>query len=103
MLLQNIFIHHVHFWLKNKADQAKLIEGLHILEPITHIKQIHIGVMADTHRDVVDRTYDASLLIIFDNQAAHDAYQIDPIHLVFVEEYAKPLCEKVVVQDSIDA
>ena len=73
------------------------------MAPITHIKQIHIGVMADTHRDVVDRTYDASLLIIFDNHAAQDAYQIDPIHLIFVENYAKPLCEKVVVHDSIDA
>ncbi len=103
MLLKNSFIHHVHFWLKNKADQQKLIEGLHALAPITHIKQINIGVAADTHRDVVDRSYDASLLIIFDNQAAHDAYQIDPIHETFVENYAKPLCERVVVQDSVDA
>ena len=59
MLLQNIFIHHVHFWLKNKADHQKLIEGLNSLAAISHIKQIHIGIPADTHRGVVDRSYDA--------------------------------------------
>jgi hypothetical protein len=103
MLLKNIFTHHVHFWLKNKADQAELIEGLNLLATISHVKQIHIGVPADTHRSVVDRSYDASLLIIFDNKAAHDAYQIDPIHHKFVDGYAGPLCEKIVVQDCIDA
>src|SRR4051812_3586494 len=103
MLLKNIFTHHVHFWLKNKADHAKLIEGLRILSDISYIKQIHIGVPADTHRGVVDRSYDASLLIIFEDKAAHDAYQIDPIHDRFVDNYAGPLCEKIVVQDSVDA
>jgi len=103
MLLKNIFTHHVHFWLKNKTDHQKLIEGLNSLAAISHIKQIHIGVPADTHRGVVDRSYDASLLIIFENQAAHDAYQMDPVHDLFVENYAGPLCEKIVVQDSVDA
>jgi len=103
MLLKNIFIHHVHFWLKNKADHQKLIEGLNSLAAISYVKQIHVGIPADTHRSVVDRSYDASLLIIFDNQAAHDAYQIDPVHDLFVENYAAPLCEKIVVQDCIDA
>jgi len=103
MLLKNIFVHHVHFWLKDKADLPKMIEGLHSLVPINHIKQIQVGVPADTHRDVVDRSYDASLLIIFEDKAAQDAYQVDPIHNVFVEKYAKPLCAKIVVQDSVDA
>jgi hypothetical protein len=103
MQLTNIFAHHVHFWLKDKADLQKLIDGLNSLAPITHIKQVHIGVPANTYRSVIDRSYDASLLILFDNQAAHDAYQIDPIHDEFVANYAGPLCEKVVVQDSIDA
>jgi hypothetical protein len=103
MLLKNSFTHHVHFWLKNKTDHQKLIEGLHLLADISYVKQIYIGVPADTHRGVVDRSYDASLLIIFEDQAAHDAYQIDPIHNVFVENYAGPLCEKIVVQDSVDA
>ena len=102
MLLQNTFVHHVHFWLKNKSDREKLIEGLYLLQPIKHIRDIHIGVPADTFRDVIDRSYDVSLLILFDNKATQDAYQDDPIHLIFVENYAKPLAAKVVVQDSIN-
>jgi hypothetical protein len=66
MLLTNTFVHHVHFWLKNEADKQQLIDGLNTLLPIMHIRDIHIGVPADTHRDVVDRSYDVSLLILFD-------------------------------------
>ena len=101
MLLKNTFVHHVHFWLNNKADKQLLIDGLHTLLPITHIRDIHIGTPADTHRDVVDRSYDVSLLILFDSPAAEAAYQVDPIHHLFVDNYAKPLCAKVVVSDSI--
>ncbi|WP_183579306.1 Dabb family protein [Mucilaginibacter sp. X5P1] len=103
MSLNNTFVHHVHFWLKDKADLQKFIEGLNLLRPITYIRDIHIGVPADTHRDVVDRSYDVSLLILFDDKAAQDAYQDDPIHLIFVDGYAKPLCARVVVQDSVNA
>ena len=70
MLLKNTFVHHVHFWLKNKEDKAKLIEGLKILIPITHIRYMHIGVPADTSRDVIDRSYDVSLLLLFDDLEA---------------------------------
>ena len=102
MLLKNTFVHHVHFWLKDKADQPKLIEGLHTLMPIISIRDIHFGVPADTNRDVIDRSYDVSLLILFSSKADQDAYQVDPIHVLFAENYAKPLCAKVVVQDSLN-
>lgn len=102
MLLKNTFVHHVHFWLKDKADKQRLIDGLNTLIPITHIREIHIGVPANTNRDVIDRSYDVSLLLLFDTPAAQDAYQIDPTHVLFAENYAKPLCSKVVVQDSVN-
>jgi hypothetical protein len=102
MLLTNTFVHHVHFWLKNEADKQQLIDGLNTLLPIMHIRDIHIGVPADTHRDVVDRSYDVSLLILFDSPEAQEAYQIDPTHVLFADNYAKPLCSKVVVSDSVN-
>ncbi len=102
MFIKNTFVHHVHFWLKDKADLQKFIEGVHILAPISYVRDIHIGVPADTHRSVVDRSYDVSLLIFFDSQAEHDAYQVDPIHDVFVAKYV-PLCARVVVMDAVDA
>jgi len=102
MSLENTFVHHVHFWLKDKADKLRLIDGLNTLAPIQHIRDIHIGVPANTNRDVIDRSYDVSLLLLFDTPAAQDAYQIDPTHVNFAEHYAKPLCSKVVVQDSVN-
>lgn len=103
MLLQNTFVHYVRFWLKNKADKEKLIEGLYTLLPITHIRDIHIGVPAETFRTVVDRSYDVSLLILFDTPEAQEAYQSDPTHVYFADNYAAKLCEKVVVCDNVNA
>ncbi|MEO8886382.1 MAG: Dabb family protein [Mucilaginibacter sp.] len=102
MKLNNVFVHQVYFWLKNEADQAKLIEGINTLAAIKGLKQIHIGVTANTPREVVDNTYHASLLTIFDNKEAHDVYQDDPIHHEFLANYVKPLVAKVVVMDSVD-
>jgi hypothetical protein len=102
MSLKNTFVHHVHFWLKDKADQPKLIEGLNTLKPISYIRDIHIGVPADTNRDVIDRSYDVSLLLLFDGPAEQEAYQNDPTHVLFADNYAKTLCAKVVVQDCVN-
>jgi hypothetical protein len=102
MSLNNTFVHHVHFWLKNKEGQSELIKGLETLIDIPHIRDIHIGVPANTDRDVIDRSYDLSLLLLFDSSAAQAAYQDDPTHVLFADNYARPLCAKVVVQDSVN-
>ena len=102
MFLKNTFVHHVHFWLKDKADKQQLIDGLETLIPITHIRDMHIGVPAETFRDVVDRSYDVSLLLLFDSPEAQEAYQIDPTHVLFATNVAKPLCARVVVLDNVN-
>ncbi len=102
MILEKTFVHHVHFWLKDKADKQKLIDGLNTLKTISYIRQMHVGVPADTHRDVVDSSYDVSLLLLFDSAEAEEAYQVDPTHHAFAEDVAKPLCAKVVVSDSVN-
>jgi len=98
------FIHHVFFWLKkskNQEDQAKLVAGLEKLRDISDITGFHIGIPAITDRPVIDSSYDISLGIFFDIPEAQDAYQIDPLHLAFIDE-CKHLWERVVVYDSID-
>lgn len=103
--MKNIFVHQVYFWLKNPnstADRDKLVEGLKTLTKIKHIKTWHIGIPAGTSRDVIDGSFSISWLNTLKSRAAQDAYQIDPIHLAFVENY-KHLWEKVVVYDSVDA
>jgi len=100
----NVFVHHVYFWLKNPGnaeDQTKLIDGLRKLTKVSTIKSYQIGVPADTDRGVIDRSYSASWLLIFENKADQDSYQIDPLHLKFVEE-CSGLWSKVVVYDSVN-
>jgi hypothetical protein len=105
VMIENKFIHHVYFWLKNagsKEDRAKLLEGLHKLSKVTTIRTFHIGEPADTNRDVIDRSYVFSWFALFDNGADQASYQVDPIHLKFVEDYSH-LWSKVIVYDSVDA
>ncbi len=96
-------IHTVFFWLKEDltAEQkAKFEAGVKSLSTISHVKDCYIGPPAATEkREVVDNSFDLSLICHFDGKAAQDAYQIDPIHLKFVEE-CKDLWERVIVYDS---
>jgi hypothetical protein len=105
MALEHVFIHHVFFWLKNPSSQSdldSLLAGLKKLTAVKTIKQWHIGRAAGTHRDVVDRSYSLSWLILFDNLQDQDSYQRDPIHLHFVEE-CSGLWSRVQVYDCVDA
>jgi hypothetical protein len=99
-----VLVHHVFFWLKNPGsaeDRAKLIAGLRTLEKIESVRQLHIGVPADTaKRPVVDSSYSASELIFFDDVAGQNIYQDHPVHVKFVQDHSH-LWEKVVVYDSL--
>ena len=100
-----IFVHHVYFWLKNPGsseDRAALLGGLQKLSKAGMIKQYHIGLPADTNRDVIETSYAVSWLLLFDTAEDQASYQTDPIHLQFVKECSS-LWSKVVVYDSVDA
>ncbi len=105
MQLNNIFIHHVFFWLKNPEsmkDKAKLIDGLQKLSAVNTIKDFHIGEPANTDREVIERTYSISWCVLFASAADQEIYQTDPIHLEFIEKCAH-LWSRVLVFDSTDA
>lgn len=102
--MKNVFVHQVYFWLKNPGnaeDLAKLVAGLKKLTAITTIKEYHIGKPAGTSREVIDGSYSVSWLTLFATRADQDSYQVDPLHLQFIEE-CKSLWNKVVVYDSVD-
>ena len=102
--MQNVFIHHVFFWLKEPASELskkQLVEGLQKLSTVSTIQSFHIGKPAATNRDVIDTTYSVSWLLSFGNAADQDAYQVDPIHLNFVKECAH-LWKQVLVYDTVD-
>ena len=98
-------IHHVFFWLKDpqsKEDLQKLLDGLRTLRKIETVKQLYIGVPADTeHRPVVDSSFSASELMFFDDLAGQKVYQDHPIHQKFVADCSH-LWEKVIVYDVSD-
>ena len=86
-----MFIHHVYFWLKNPdsvEDLKQLKEGLQKLTVIETIGMYQIGWPAATNRDVIDRSYNVSWCLFFENKTSQDSYQTDPIHLNFVKENA---------------
>lgn len=101
---ENLFVHHVYFWLKNpssEADRTKLIEGLKALSKVKTIQSFHIGLPADTNRDVIERSYAVSWLLLFKDKSTQDSYQTDQIHLEFIKNYSH-LWSKVIVYDSVD-
>lgn len=101
----DLFVHHVFFWLKNpgsKEDLNRLLKGLQELSRIPYIKMYHIGQPAGTSRDVIDVSYQVSWLLLFNNKEEEERYQQDPEHLRFISE-CSPLWSKVLVYDSVDA
>lgn len=98
------FIHSVFFWVnegiteEQKADFAK--NGLGALSAIESVHKMYVGPPAMTQREVVDNSYGFALICHFKDEAAHDAYQDDPIHLKFIEDY-KHIWSKVVVYDNL--
>ncbi len=103
--IEGALIHHVYFWLKepdNKAHLKQLIEALNKLTKVRTIKLSHIGIPADTEaRDVVDHSFSVSYMAMFDSKEDQASYQVDPIHLKFVEEN-EHLWGKVIVYDATD-
>jgi hypothetical protein len=77
---------------------AAFEQGLAGLAQDPEIKYAHFGRPAGTERDVVDNSYAYGLVFLFEDKAAHDRYQISPIHQKFVEAHL-PKWERVVVYD----
>lgn len=97
--------HSVFFWLKedlSDENKAAFLEGVKSLRGIKSVGTLHIGPPAPTEeRGVVDNSYSYALLIDFENVEAQNAYQVDPIHLKFVEDH-KDKWTKVIVYDNMN-
>lgn len=98
------FVHVVFFWLKepeNQEARQKFETSLKtFISKSSYVQSTHIGTPADTNRPVIDRSYTYCLIATFTSKEEQDKYQVEPVHLKFIEE-SKDLWEKVVVYDSI--
>ena len=96
--------HVVLFWAKGdltEADRADFAGGLRTLLAIPTVDAGWFGSPAATNRSVVDHSYTFGLTLRFKDVAAHDAYQVDPIHDAFHARCAK-YWQKVAVYDIDD-
>lgn len=96
-------IHSVYFWLKPDATEEErntLLAEMDKLREIETVQRVFIGPPSATEeRGIVDNTYSYAFIVWFEDVEAQNAYQIDPIHLAFVEKN-KHLWTKVVVFDN---
>ena len=84
-----MLIHAVFFWLKpglTAEEKTRFRAEVGKLASIRTVDKIYVGAPAQlAERSVTDRSFDVALTIVFRDGAAHDAYQVDPVHLAFVE------------------
>ena len=97
------FVHTVFFWMKEglSEQEAKFFEdGMEKLGKTPSILSYKWGKPAGTQREVVDNTYTYAWIAEFASSADQDAYQVDPVHVEFIEE-SKDLWTKVQVYDTV--
>jgi hypothetical protein len=95
--------HMVYFTLKDKSPAAieKMVEACK--KYLTgHPGTVFFAagtLVPDLTRPVNQLDFDVALQVVFDSREAHDAYQVHPRHLQFIEEN-KPNWERVRVFDA---
>ncbi|WP_153557381.1 Dabb family protein [Roseimaritima sediminicola] len=82
--------HHVFFTLTDSSEASvqSLIDAANkYLDGHDGVASFAVGRRCeDLVRDVNDQDFHVSLHVVFESRAAHDAYQVHPRHLQFIEE-----------------
>lgn len=97
---KSMLVHQVFFWLKKPDKDLKAVmKGCKEIGKLKSAHSYQVGVPAATvKRDVIDDSYHIALTVNFKSIEDHDLYQVDPVHLQFIEEH-KDKWEKVQVYD----
>jgi len=98
-----MLVHTVYFWLKPEltAQQcADFRRGVESLGTIKSVEKIYVGTPAKTEkRPIIDDSYSVALTVLCQDVAAHNAYQVDPIHHVFIDKF-KTYWSRVQIYDA---
>ncbi|MCA9064265.1 MAG: Dabb family protein [Planctomycetaceae bacterium] len=82
--------HMVYFTLRDSSAEAcqNLVDACHrYLKPHDGVTFFAAGTLAPGYeRPVNDRAFHVALNTVFESREAHDAYQVSPNHLKFIEE-----------------
>ena len=94
--------HVVLLWLKTPGDAAavkKIIETSREFRQIPGVIDIKAGRPIPSTRPVVDSSFDVGLVMTFQDEAALQAYEVHPQHVIAVKETLRPLTKKIQVYD----
>ncbi len=98
-----MLIHSVFFWLKpglTAAQRKQFRRAVESLAGIKSVEKIYVGAPAATEkRPIIDDSYAVALTVVCKDVAAHDAYQVDPLHLAFVAQ-CKTFWSRVQIYDA---
>lgn len=98
-------IHTVYFWLQpelSEAERADFVRAAKALAAAPTVLQCYVGSPSDTpEREVTDHSFDYSLHLLFADVPAHNAYQVDAVHLKFVNEQAAKFAEVKVLDTTL--
>ena len=100
-----MFTHCVYFWLRDDLSpeaRQRFVENVRSLTTIGAVRFGFVGTPAKTDRPIIDRSYSYALVVAFDDEAGHDAYQVDPVHDRFREQ-CDGAWSKIVIYDAVDA
>jgi len=99
-----MLIHSVFFWLNPQTSPIQrdaMLRGLESLRGIKFVDALYVGTPAALpERPVRDSSYAFGLTVVFKDIADHDAYQIDPLHQAFNQNF-RPLWARVQVYDAM--
>ena len=98
-----MLVHTVYFWLKPELtaqQRAQFRQGVESLGGIKAVEKMYVGTPAKTEkRPIIDDSYSVALTVICKYISGHDAYQVDPIHLAFVNNF-KTFWNRVQIYDA---
>lgn len=99
-----MLVHTVLFYLRGDLTAAQQLEfrneGLESLRSIQSVEQLFIGAPAGIPpRPVVDLGFSFAITAVFAGVAAHNSYQVDPVHVAFVGRF-KGYWTKVQIYDA---
>ena len=98
-----MFVHAVYFWLRDDltaAERQAYLDGARSLLTIPDVRHGWLGTPAGTDRPIIERGYSYALTLAFDDEAAHDRYQVHPVHDVFREKCGT-FWSRVLIYDSV--
>ena len=102
LTLTLLVYHTVVFWLKPDTTDAKvaeIIRSAKAMQDLPMVEKVLIGTPIMSDREVVDDSFSVAFTMIFKDEAALQAYALDPHHKQISSEVTMPHVARGVIYD----